>query len=285
MENGHTQLIPQFYVIIVLYNEYVDNTLMYKLLLHKGGTRLFFVDNSTIQDIRTFNKQSASKYHCEYIDMNGNAGLSIAYNAAISKIRDEVNEFAKKWIVIFDQDTPIPSNFMDSLICELKANNLKEMIYVPLVFDRIGVLSPCGFSGLRFKRIKYINLSEKSSFINSGMCIPLSFFENCSYDKSIFLDFVDHDFVKTIRKLYGNVFKLMPSISLKQNFSGSSKEPQAKVLHRYKIYCKDAKIFYKKWSCFYFGSMMFVFLRGVKLSFLYRDFVFIRIFFNRAACL
>lgn len=281
MKNKINQNMPHFYVIIVLYNEYVDSALVYSLFFNECSLRLFFVDNSTIEDIRNSNKRFSSQNNCSYIDMNGNSGLSAAYNTVISQIIQEVYDVNNKWIVIFDQDTKIPSHFIDSLVCELKTNNFMENIYVPLVFDKIGVLSPCRFSGLRFKRLKYIHLTENTSFINSGMCIPLSFFKNCSYDKNIFLDFVDHDFVKTIRKLYGNVFKLMNSISLDQNFSVTSQASKDKVLHRYKIYCNDARTFYKKWSCFYIGSMCFVFLRALKLSIVYRDSVFINIFFNK----
>lgn len=281
MENAISQNIPQFYVLIVLYNEYVDNTLMRPLFLNKSSVRVFFVDNSTIEDVRISNMRFSSQNDCKYIDMKGNSGLSVAYNTVISQIIKEVYDQNNKWIVIFDQDTKIPFHFMDMLLNELKKNNFKDNVYVPLVFDTIGVLSPCRFSGFRFKRFKHINLNESTSFINSGMCIPLPFFKTCKYDENIFLDFVDHDFVKTIRKLYGNVFTLVNSISLEQNFSGSSLASKDKVLHRYKIYCNDANTFYKKWSCFYFGSMCFVFLRALKLAIIYKDAVFISAFFKK----
>lgn len=272
-----------FYVIVVVYNERIDQGKIEIIpILNRNDCIILVCDNSTINDVKHLNKEFAFKNKYRYIDMDGNRGLSVAYNTAISEIIKSNTNLYDKWIIIFDQDTHIPTNFFDLLSDELKNNSFRSFVYVPLVFDnKLELLSPCHFSGLRFKRCKKcIDVDDNSFFINSGMCIPLSFFENCNYDENIFLDFVDYDFVKTIRKLYGNCFKVMNSISLRQEFSGTTKTAKIKALTRYVIYCNDAVVFYKKWDIFYCFSIALVFLRGVKLSLIYKDMIFIWKFFT-----
>lgn len=271
-----------FYAIVVIYNERIDQGKVETVsILNRNDCTIVICDNSTIDDVKRLNKEFAFKNKFRYIDMEGNHGLSSAYNTSISEIIKNNADLYGKWIIVFDQDTHIPINFFDSLFNELKKNNFIPCIYVPLVFDnKFELLSPCRFSGMRFKRCKCIDINDNSFFINSGMCIPLSFFENCKYDENIFLDFVDHDFIKTIRKSYGNCFKVMTSISLQQEFSGATRLSKTKELARYIIYCNDAIMFYKKWNGFYCFSMVLPFLRGIKLSLIHKDIIFICKFFS-----
>ena len=271
-----------FYAIVVIYNERLDQGKVETVsILNRNDCTIIICDNSTIDEVKRLNKEFAFKNRLRYIDMEGNHGLSIAYNTGISEIIKNTADLCGKWLMIFDQDTHIPVNFFDLLLNELEKNRFVPCIYVPLVFDnKFELLSPCRFSGVRFKRCKCIDIDDNSFFINSGMCIPLSFFENCKYDEEIFLDFVDYDFIKTMRKLYGNCFKVMTSISLQQEFSGTIRSSKTKELIRYIIYCNDAIVFYKKWNVFYCFSMTLVFLRSIKLSLIHKDIIFIWKFFS-----
>ena len=79
--------------------------------------------------------------------------------------------------------------------------------------------------------------------INSSMMIRGSAFKNYRYDENIFLDYVDHDFVRSMRS-EGKKIEVMKTV-IKQDFSRETDNYQA-AIHRFKIFKKDLKVYYKK---------------------------------------
>lgn len=263
-------------IVIVCYNSLISNSNALKSLILHENVQLIFVDNSTDECIKERNKIYCSSIrNTIYVDMNGNQGITKAYNKAISLIENDVH----KWIIFFDQDTSIPKNYITEL---LKCISLiLADVYFPVVKDKNGVLSPCLIRGKEFKRIENrksnTNLNMYS-FINSGMCVNRTVFNNILYDESLFLDFADHDFISSLKRNGYNMY-LINNIVLKQDFSGSQKNSFEQDFTRFSIYIKDNLTYYRKWynQIFYLGLLR----RTIKLTFQHKSIVFFKLLFHK----
>ncbi|MEG2658137.1 MAG: hypothetical protein RSA04_02280, partial [Clostridiales bacterium] len=54
--------------------------------------------------------------------------------------------------------------------------------------------------------------------INSGMALRLALFKNYRYDEHIFLDYIDHNFIREMRNI-GKSMVIMEDVLLHQTFS------------------------------------------------------------------
>lgn len=230
------EILSNIYCVIVIYNKFIGDSITFKCLSKINGLNLVICDNST----KNFNnKELANLSSFTYIDMNGNKGLSKAYNAAINLLQNKTG-----FLCLFDDDTFIPENYFDIFIKDAKNSNAD--IFLPIVTDEVGILSPCKFKGLKVARIKNTNELNCTNItgINSGMFINLGIFESYRYDESYFLDYIDHDFLRTMKK-NGTKIKVL-SVNLEQNFSGNNNTNLEGALKRFKIYKKDFVHFYQK---------------------------------------
>lgn len=145
-------------------------------------------------------------------------------------------------LCLFDDDTFLPNDYFDELLKE----NLSADIFLPIVCDEVGILSPCKFSGLRVERIKELSeLNDKNiTGINSGMAISLEVFKDYRYNENYFLDYIDHDFLRTM-KLKNKKIKVL-NTKLNQRFSRSEEINFESSLKRFKIFKCDFKYFYRE---------------------------------------
>ena len=72
------------YVIVVIYNKSCYDSLTLKCLNKIHGLDVTICDNST-KNYK--NKEYAENKNYNYIDMQGNKGLAVAYNKAICRIK------------------------------------------------------------------------------------------------------------------------------------------------------------------------------------------------------
>ena len=86
---------------------------------------------------------------------------------------------------------------------------------------------------------------EAITAINSGMAVRTSLYGHYRYDERIFLDFVDHDFMRWCRS-QGVQFCLMEGILIQQSFFGDSLPSARSRRIRARIYSKDYRVFYSK---------------------------------------
>ena len=260
-----------FHIIIVIYNSLI-NISQYSFF-KKENARIYFADNSTDNEIKTKNKNINFNSSFLYIDMNGNVGLSKAYNSIISKISKKNNN----WILLADQDTEFPSNILTIYEEYIKKNPLK-LVFAPVISDKIGILSPSLIKGKNVIHSNgYSNYDDfkKITFINSGLCINSKIFENLQYDENLFLDLVDFDFINTCKKQFGyDIFFVIKQIEIFQHFSGVEKNSFVSDYNRFKIYCKDQNYFYKKHYNANFYSIFRLLLRALKLSLMHKNFRF-----------
>lgn len=255
------------YVLVVLYNSDIK-----KIDIFSQNINSFYIDNSINEKIKQVNCKFSKENNINYIDMEGNKGLSKAYNKAIETIKPTEEDY----IVIFDQDTKFDCDIFDKYINYIEKNPKIDVI-CPLVEDSIGFLSPCLIKKSGFEHIhnkEHINdeYIDNYSFINSGMCIKGRVFSEIKYDENLFLDFIDHDFIFSLKK---NNFKIgiCPEILLYQEFSGVTKNSFEQDYNRFKIYVKDAKYYYSKnFDNSYFFKIL---KRAIKLCLVHRKLVFL----------
>ena len=130
------------YGILVIYNKKISESRSYRSLLSQDLT-LIVVDNSTERQFVDFNQSTVKQNHQIYITMEGNKGLPKAYNKAIDWIFSH-KEDPNNYVVLLDDDTNIPSDFVKKMNEEIK-KSLKQ-IYLPVVKDSLGILSPSKMS-------------------------------------------------------------------------------------------------------------------------------------------
>lgn len=258
------------YGIIVVYNKYVDDSVTYNCLKKVGNINIVVCDNST----QNFdNKEKVEQDGYVYVNMNGNCGLSKAYNRAIDRIQG-LNPKMQGFVMLFDDDTFIPVDYFNAIGQAIESNQAD--IYLPIVEDEVGILSPSIMKKYYCHRAPgdVWSIKEKELCgINSGMTIRLSIFLDYRYDEAIFLDYVDHNFLRDMRKRNHKV-KIVDT-KIKQTFS-SNTDSKEKAMVRFKIFKKDINKFYAHG----FGNRFFFFYvilrRKLQLTRKYKD---IRILF------
>lgn len=247
------------YSMIVLYNKRLDESPTYNLCREYDTLSTIICDNSTIPNE---NQKIAQKHGIKYISMGGNKGLSKAYNAGISSITEKIG-----YIMILDDDTKIPRDYIDWFVnAELKDSD----IFLPIVKDKKGIMSPSINKNGIITRAKKLDINyDEISGINSGMIINLKCFDNFCYNESLFLDYVDHYFLRNMKKKQKKI-KVIP-FEIYQNFSAiNNNKSSAKI--RWDIFKKDSQFFYGEDRLKY---LYVTFKRRVHLMYQYKDFTFL----------
>ena len=240
--------MTKLYGIIIVYNKNVNDSTTYNCLKTQNNLQIVVCDNST----RDFgNKDLVLAEGYQYIDMQGNAGLSKAYNKALDAISVE-NPEMKGYVSLFDDDTYIPNAYFQKLKEEIK--DKRSDIYLPIVKDEIGILSPSVMKKYYCHRAPedvWSIKKEELCGINSGMAIRLRVFKKYRYDERIFLDYVDHGFIRDMRKRHRKVSIM--DVEIKQTFS-SNTDNKEKSMIRFQIFKKDINEFYRDgfWNRFFY---------------------------------
>lgn len=256
---------PDLFGIIVIYNKNVSNSLTYQCLKKQDNLQIIVCDNST-KDFD--NKKFVENDGFYYVNMHENAGLSKAYNAALDVI-SSINEDMKGYVSLFDDDTFIPDIYFLKLRSEIRTK--KSDIFLPIVKDEVGILSPSVMKKYYCHRAPENIWSVKQDElcgINSGMAIRLKIFKKYRYNENIFLDYVDHNFLRDMRKRHRRVSIM--DVEIQQTFSSNVRDKE-KELIRFKIFKKDINEFYRKgfWNQFFFYYV--ITRRKMQLTRKYRD--------------
>lgn len=229
--------MKDLYSILVIYNESVLNSPTYLFCQQHKDIHVIVCDNSTFEQ---YNKEVVEKDGFTYISMNGNKGLSKAYNKAL----DEIPKSG--FVVLLDDDTQLNEEYYQILA------SLDETvdIYLPIVETQNGMISPAIIQKDIVSKSDGIDISyEEITGINSGMIINLDCFKEYRFDERLFLDYVDHFFIRDMKKRNKRI-QVLP-VKIQQNFSAEStnKETSRK---RFSIFKQDSQIFYQnKKTCSY----------------------------------
>jgi GT2 family glycosyltransferase len=233
------------------------------LIIYDNSPESVFINNESLLNIT-------------YIADCKNSGISKAYNIA-SRIALERN---KEWLLLLDQDSIMPNNFLEVLINSIKHNS-SQVVFAPILKQNNIILSPCKFNlmkGRAFKNLNYGSLPIKNiAILNSGMCVNLkAYLQIGGYNENVNLDFSDHYFINQVRKKYSSVF-VIPAV-IKHELSSNSPNEET-VFRRFNQYCIGVKAFLKSEKS-YNILFFWTFLRGVKLFVRYKKMKYLTTFFN-----
>ena len=226
------------YAVLVIYNKSIKESKSYQSLKSHAQIPVIVCDNSTVdnQNIYEVNRDNNI-----YLSMNGNKGISFAYNQALRWVYEK-SPSLDGYLAFFDHYTDIPPNYFKRV--EQYISDGKSDILLPVVKDAIGIMSPVYMDSLKYvHRCKDPFAIPKShiSGINSGLIVSIKLFRDFQYDEELFLDYVDHNFFYTMHKLNKKV-KVM-NIEIKQN-SSTLEDDADKAMKRLKLFKKDIKYFY-----------------------------------------
>lgn len=223
------------YAVLVVYNRSLADCPVFEALRKSVGVTTFVCDNSTA-DYQ--NAAQAARYGLRYLSMDGNKGLSVAYNRALDTILRE--ETGDALICIFDDDTTVLPSYFDTL----RATAAKEKdadVFLPFVYDAKGLLSPCKKKGVRFVRCEKKDVAalsqDKLYGINSGMALRSRVFRTNRYDEGCFLDCVDFALLRDLKE-QGYTCTIL-DVSLGQAFSATTARTAEQKKTREKIYRRD----------------------------------------------
>lgn len=274
-------------IIIVTYKEPYYRSKSFCSLLESldqqyfPNLNFFIYDNSPTSYINS--KSNLYSVHQNikviYNHDSSNAGLGIAYNKG-AIIAEQTN---KKWLLILDQDTNFPK---DVLVAYFKAvtSNSDIDIFAPTLFaEDMKLISPSKYLFKRGFLLSFIPNGITSlkniTPINSGILISLALFNSVGgYNEKIRLDFSDHAFMDRVRQK--RKFFFVINCKILHNLSSYSVNTIDKEISRFKFFCEGAKAAGEetKSKLNYFIITM---LRAIKLSYLFKDSVFLSVLYKK----
>lgn len=261
-------------IIIIIYNIKLEESASFKMSFERiNEFSITIVDNTTIEEIRLHNKNTAEKYGVSYLTKSKNIGLSKGYNLAIDNIKKNSPE--TKWIITLDQDTLLNKAYFDEV--EEKINNTDgTYLYYPTAASDIGIISPVLINKYYIKNIhEFADANHNLVFINSGLLMNIALFERIKYDESLFLDMIDYDLAcQLIKNKQINKISNM-KCTIKQDFSGANFSSFECDYSRFKLYVSDFKTFSKKWKVSTCYTYYILLKRAVKLMVHYRSLKFL----------
>lgn len=220
--------------IIVIYNMDVQTCDVYQVLKRQPDIDVIVCDNSTEP---TSNREVVEADGGTYIFMDGNHGLSKAYNAAL----DQMIMDPQDYVILFDQDTIVNDDYFQ---CVRHSIQTRQDIYFPTVKTKQQILSPAVIAdGIvsALDREEHVPI-EKMTAINSGMVIRMGLFTEYRYPESLFLDYVDHAFI--VRMKQRNCSMVWMPVTITQPFSAEAKDKE-QARKRFAIFKKDSGVFYR----------------------------------------
>lgn len=225
-----------FFPIIVTYNKSCVDSPTCEAV-RKAHLRGIVCDNSTGDFC---NREYCDENGFDYISMNGNKGLSRAYNAAIEFLSGK-----EGFAVILDDDTQLPEDFFEKMEAAAVRNPDAKLL-LPVVYSGENIISPAQKNGILIHSPHSIDeLSPGFSAINSGMAVRLDYFGNYRYDENLFLDYIDHDFMEDFNKS-GEKAEVVRDVVLRQEFFAATNKDKKAARKRYRIFKKDFLYFVKK---------------------------------------
>lgn len=220
--------------IIVIYNMDVQTCDIYQMLIKQPDIDVIVCDNSTEP---TSNRQTVEGDGATYLFMEGNHGLSKAYNAAL----DQMIMHPQDYVILFDQDTIVHDDYFP---CVRHSIQTRQDIYFPTVKTANQILSPAVIADGVVSALDgedHVPIEEMTA-INSGMVIRMGLFTEYRYPESLFLDYVDHAFIAQMKQR--NCSMVWMPVTITQAFSAETKDKE-QARKRFAIFKKDSEVFYR----------------------------------------
>ncbi len=226
----------RIYALVVIYNRACEDSPSLESLRRYQEARVVLIDNSTEEND---NAKYCAKRGFGYLSLGDNRGLAVAYNRGIDWIKRHTDA---THVVLLDDDTTLPDDFLSETAACIAANP-QAKLFLPRVYDEVGLLSPCAINGLRVRRIADVGElnAQNVTAINSGMTIALDVFKHYRYDEMYFLDYIDHAFMRDMRAK--SVPYIVTEQTLSQRFAGNERGNKAAAKRRLNIFKRDFRRF------------------------------------------
>jgi GT2 family glycosyltransferase len=191
--------------VIVLYKQQLSESATFQTLMasmrgfdsQSLPFRVFIYDNTP----GAANPGSLPENVC-YEAAGRNTGLAVAYNRAL----ELAQELGVSWLLLLDQDTVLPPDFLESLCRGLEQwqSNAEVVAVVPIVRSGSVVVSPkrVGFFGLKpMGNAPYGVFETEIMAINSGIVVRCDFLRSIGgFNRAYWLDYLDHWLFRQIYK-------------------------------------------------------------------------------------
>lgn len=267
-------------IIIVTYKQEYDQCATFRSLVenlcdkYKSDVFLYIYDNSPskYENDSLHSNKIDRKINVIYNHDAQNSGLGVAYNSGAILAEDT----GKKWLLLLDQDTNFSGGILENYF-EAVISNKQIDIFAPTLFSKNNrLISPSKYFLKRGFALSYVptGITSLKSItpINSGLLISLKLFNQVGgYDEKIKLDFSDHVFMDKIRKIR-NSFYVIPCNSI-HNLSSINLGALDNELVRFRFFCEGARNASKNISDS-FVYLLINFLRAIKLSIHFKNFIF-----------
>ncbi|MBQ3069635.1 MAG: glycosyltransferase [Clostridia bacterium] len=226
----------RLYALLVIYNRACEDSPSVMQLAASPEARAVIVDNSTEPNR---NAAFCAARGFGYISMGGNLGLVKAYNRGLAFLKAHTDA---THAVLLDDDTTLPDNFREEMTAAVERHGESD-VFLPRVYDEKGLLSPCRIEGLRVSRVDDPSelTRETLTGINSGMTVALSLFTDYAYDEGYFLDYIDHAFLRDMKKR--DVLFTVTRLTLRQRFAANARGARKAARIRFRIFKKDFRRF------------------------------------------
>ena len=236
-------------IIIVLYKQKLFESSTYKSLLKNitdinTKIDLYVYDNSPAEFAHE-NIIDSHRFNVKYIRNIHNPGISRAYNEGL----EYANQLDKKWLLLLDQDSELPTNYLDTFLTYVKKYNT-PIVYVPKIMVNDKIISParvtngglvCFLKNKEFTSDLHLDISA----LNTGVFIATDFMNKIGGFSSKYpLDLLDHWLFKIISRFNETVVAL--PITIRHNLSVLSKEGVNN--ERYNSILNAEKIFLREFA-------------------------------------
>lgn len=234
----------RIFPVIVVYNKDINDSLTLKSLCHCNVSHdsILVIDNSTIDyNIASYCKENHYMYH----SMNGNAGLSKAYNRALNIMLPKMDK--DDLLIWLDDDTEITDEYVSML--KIQSEKCNADIFLPIIVGQDNVIySPNEYGFLKGHYMKTledgINLRNING-INSCLAVRRSIYDRYRYTEELFMDLVDNQFFDDMRK-QNRSFCIVKSIIHQNFFQRGEYINVDSVLKRLRIKFVDFMVYARK---------------------------------------
>lgn len=196
-----------FLILVVLYKKNILESETLQSILQSEHNfskyRLVVWDNSPV---KMLDKQALGvineKISVDYLHNSRNESLSVVYNEIVEKYERNYS-----FIILFDHDTLIPSDFFDKTEIAVGRMSKKCRLILPKVKAHFALVSPANlylFYGRRLKKVSSGYMASKNkTAINSGMIIDTHLFlDGFRYDTTLNFYGIDNYFMEIYAKKY-----------------------------------------------------------------------------------
>ena len=275
-----SEILSQTLATIVLYNTSLENSITFQSLsksLNKAGLPMdiLIYDNSE-------NPQKTppltNGWNIHYVHDSTNGGVSKAYNSAFEMAKRE----GKKWLLLLDQDTSYPVSAI-SVYCNSITLHPDQQIFVPRLYDTLGMVSPLKFNLGGGQRIGYLNRGVYSlhdfKFLNCGAWVSTRAFEKAEgYDEQLPLDFSDFSFIERLKKNQPTF--VVTGVTGSHHLATTSVAHVEDRIIRFKSYLKACRYYKMNYQPDDWRILVRLFFRSLKLSWTHQTFRFVILYFK-----